>query len=1114
MNVCFDKRYDRKIQNLLEMSEARSTCEINVSNFIIRFHILCKYDRENDHISFYFTLSNVTEPFPVKITVQFAGSYLSPPPNLNNVTFSNIFVFSPEQNTFYFPVEMTGQLYRKLRFINSSPELPLPCELIFHFVHNPTINSVILPRNLRSKPFIGIQNLGATCYMNCFLQSLYVLSSFRSLIYSLPTQGDSQGSITLNLQKLFATLQTNQSRYAVSAQDLTRSFGWDSSDTEIQHDVQEFSRVLLDHLQSKIQSLNPNLCKINPDSIGNLFRGKSTTIIKGINIPFEKKNVEDFYDLSIHVEGHNTLEDSFKTYCKSENLTGNDEYYSEKYGKQPATMTVKFLLFPQILHLHLCRFKYDPIAQKMVKINSQFKFPMVFDVAPFLAEKNEHKGSTLYDLFGVIVHSGTPNHGHYYACLRVLPNSLDSEWFKFNDTSVTAFSMTQESLEDFYGGLNDYHTNEKNYSAYMLIYARHDCVGELYRSITDDEIPSHILRDVIEKEYSNNSKIDDQRNDIDDHPLVPETIFTLATNEDLRRAAALFQFYPTTSIINETKDDHNSTQDSIYSDNDKIEISIGVNDSLIKLYRATCFATNSNEENIRIWSCDENYVPQFVIDYSPNKMVSGIPTTYLFFERIKNPQKESRMPVKKSVFVILYAFIPGRKDPLTFLSTWCVKGNYTILSFHKSICHKLQIPEDSNLNAYIVKINSHFRYSFIQVNGNEQLKDLLFKAYDSNKRNNQIVLRIIFEVPEPINVQSTQYPTSGSYHCIYRSVFYNEMPLKLLDYSKAYNTEIEIKVVRNHGKKINEFEKNSLIPKKSCLIRIPSIFKISALKRMISRCLEKKYDEMIDFMVFYIPEQTSPFLESFNNDLPISEAFKSLSLIPKIYPKVFKNGNIKEGGIQQYSKIFRYNVYISSKIFQIESKFNVFLKDSDIFSKVLKIAFDKGFLLRPSDENQQFSGIISGIYNDRIMETFQITDPISPICDRIRIDLITEKNEDLPLNEEDHRIQLIKCEDIVAGSSSVHIKVLSQPFSFKIIKDETFVCTKKRIWKYVFKDEKIRFFLIKSISNENGTPTSSRVYLKDDEILYDIIGTFDEIIYIWYPPGVYPSDSKHQFISI
>jgi hypothetical protein len=38
--------------------------------------------------------------------------------------------------------------------------------------------------------------------------------------------------------------------------ELTKSFGWKSLDSFLQHDVQEFNRVLVDKLESKMKVLN------------------------------------------------------------------------------------------------------------------------------------------------------------------------------------------------------------------------------------------------------------------------------------------------------------------------------------------------------------------------------------------------------------------------------------------------------------------------------------------------------------------------------------------------------------------------------------------------------------------------------------------------------------------------------------------------------------------------------------------------------------------------------------------------------------------------------------------------------------------------------------------
>ena len=58
----------------------------------------------------------------------------------------------------------------------------------------------------------------------------------------------------------------------------------------------------------------------------------------------------------------------------------------------------------------------------------------------------------LYDLVGVVGHSGQANAGHYYSFVKnkkgnSVTNPNKEKWFKFNDTTVDNFFMNEENLE-------------------------------------------------------------------------------------------------------------------------------------------------------------------------------------------------------------------------------------------------------------------------------------------------------------------------------------------------------------------------------------------------------------------------------------------------------------------------------------------------------------------------------------------------------------------------------------------------------------------------------------------------------------------------------------------
>jgi ubiquitin carboxyl-terminal hydrolase 7 len=63
-------------------------------------------------------------------------------------------------------------------------------------------------------------------------------------------------SIPLALQSLFYKIQYSDT--SVATKDLTKSFGWDTYDSFMQHDVQELNRVLCEKLEDKMKVWLPS----------------------------------------------------------------------------------------------------------------------------------------------------------------------------------------------------------------------------------------------------------------------------------------------------------------------------------------------------------------------------------------------------------------------------------------------------------------------------------------------------------------------------------------------------------------------------------------------------------------------------------------------------------------------------------------------------------------------------------------------------------------------------------------------------------------------------------------------------------------------------------------
>ncbi|CAL5354125.1 unnamed protein product [Camellia sinensis] len=352
--------------------------------------------------------------------------------------------------------------------------------------------------------FVGLKNQGATCYMNSLLQTLYHIPYFRKAVYHMPTTENDlpSASIPLALQSLFYKLQYNDS--SVATKELTKSFGWDTYDSFMQHDVQELNRVLCEKLEDKMKGT------VVEGTIQQLFEGHHMNYIECINVDYKSTRKESFYDLQLDVKGCCDVYASFDKYVEVESLDGDNKYQAEQYGLQDARKGVLFNDFPPVLQLQLKRFEYDFVRDTMVKINDHYEFPSQLDLdrenGKYLSPEANRSIRNLYTLHSVLVHSGGVHGGHYYAFIRP---TLSDQWYKFDDERVTKEDI-KRALEEQYGGeeelpqtkpgLNNAPFKFTKYSnAYMLVYIRESDKEKIICNVDEKDIAEH-LRERLKRE--------------------------------------------------------------------------------------------------------------------------------------------------------------------------------------------------------------------------------------------------------------------------------------------------------------------------------------------------------------------------------------------------------------------------------------------------------------------------------------------------------------------------------------------------------------------------------------------------------------------------------------
>jgi len=369
----------------------------------------------------------------------------------------------------------------------------------------------------------GLVNLGNTCYMNSFVQALFMTKLFRYRILSLgdivqklysvseslkePAESTTNNNKThleekkkavglFQLQKLFAYLVSSE-REAITPTFLKATLPLHFKTSHAQEDSSEFGRFYLDDLEKSLAQTEER------ELIKEMFTGEVISNITCQDCQTKYKKTENFMDLSLNFESrdpsvsydlHNLVDKNFEPI----EFKDDNKYYCEKCEKL-SSCAVKTQIpsrLPPVLILTINRFYFDTKTFQRVKVLSHVNVTEELE----LTQQNELgiQEEIKYDLFAIIVHRGmTLDYGHYYTAAK--ENVNDPTWILFDDSTT----MSLEKLDPF-----EYVKNNKQDAPYILFYQARDYFNKSMNSFNEFKLTTGLRRIVEQDNVSYLKEID------------------------------------------------------------------------------------------------------------------------------------------------------------------------------------------------------------------------------------------------------------------------------------------------------------------------------------------------------------------------------------------------------------------------------------------------------------------------------------------------------------------------------------------------------------------------------------------------------------------------------